>query len=241
MRWRFASHSIQSIDWPRHSPSRCPVRRPSRPGRSSCSLTAIAEERVGRGGTRSLATGKATLRRPPLLLRFDLRPGLALRGVLSVGVIALLAGHFKMLRDLPANGQFNVSIDAHVDNYWAVFDRKSLIYLAEIVGPINSKALGAKADGQFFEIRLSNFSIFGRQILMDQVVPLLPDSIVVEHEHGERQVMTDRGMEISHVHHEGRVRCDVSHTLAGTGKTGAQRDAQALPNRPEVQSERPIL
>ena len=44
--------------------------------------------------------GKATLRRPPLLLRFDLRPGLALRGALSVGVIALLAGHFKMLRDL---------------------------------------------------------------------------------------------------------------------------------------------
>ena len=38
-----------------------------------------------------------------------------------------------MLRNLPANGQLNVSIDAHVDNYWTVFDRKCLIYLAEIV------------------------------------------------------------------------------------------------------------
>ena len=31
---------------------------------------------------------------------------------------------------------------------------------------------------------------------MDEVVPLLPDGVVVEHEYGERQVVTDRGVEI---------------------------------------------
>ena len=57
-------------------------------------------------------------------------------------VVNVLAGHFKMLSDLPANGQFNVSIDPHVDNDWTIFNRNGLIYLAEIVGPVNAKALG---------------------------------------------------------------------------------------------------
>src|SRR5580700_559662 len=99
-----------------------------------------------------------------------------------------------MLRNLPAYWQFDITVDTHVDDHRAVFDRKSLVDLAEIVGPINSKALGAKADGQFFEIRLGNFGIFRREALVNEVVPLLPDGIVVEHENGERQVMTDRGV-----------------------------------------------
>ena len=71
-----------------------------------------------------------------------------------------------MFRNLPANGQLNVSIDAHVDNYWTVFDRKCLIYLAEIVWSTNSKTLGAKADRQFFEIWLNNFRVFRGQTLV---------------------------------------------------------------------------
>ena len=51
-----------------------------------------------------------------------------------------------MLSDLPANGQFNVSIDPDVDNDWPIFNLDGLIYLAEIVGPVNAKALGAEAD-----------------------------------------------------------------------------------------------
>lgn len=65
-----------------------------------------------------------------------------------------------MLSDLPANGQFNVSIDPDVDNDWPIFNRNGLIYLAEIVGPVNAKALGPEADGQFFEIWLNDFRIF---------------------------------------------------------------------------------
>ena len=76
--------------------------------------------------------------------------------------LGALGGHFKMLSDLPANGQFNVSIDPHVDNDWAVFNRNGLIYLAEIVGPVNAKALGPEADGQVFEIWLNNFRVFWR-------------------------------------------------------------------------------
>ena len=74
----------------------------------------------------------------------------------------LLASHFKMLRNFPAHRQFDVSVDAHVDNDWAVFDRNGLIYLAEIVGPVNAKALGPETDGQFFEIWLNDFRIFRR-------------------------------------------------------------------------------
>jgi len=71
-----------------------------------------------------------------------------------------------MLSDLPANGQFNVSIDPHVDNDWAVFNRNGLIYLAEIVGPVNAKALGPEADRQFFEIWLNDFRVFWREALV---------------------------------------------------------------------------
>jgi hypothetical protein len=67
-----------------------------------------------------------------------------------------------MLRNLPANRQFNVAVDAHVDNDWAVCDGESLIDLVEIVGATNSKPLGAKTDGQFLEIWLNNFRIFRR-------------------------------------------------------------------------------
>ena len=67
-----------------------------------------------------------------------------------------------MLSDLPANGQFNVSIDPDVDNDWPIFNRNGLIYLAEIVGPVNAKALGPEADGQFFEIWLNDFRVFWR-------------------------------------------------------------------------------
>lgn len=51
----------------------------------------------------------------------------------------------QMLRDLPAHGQFNVAVDAHIDDHWTVFDRKRLIDLAEIVGPIDPETLGAQA------------------------------------------------------------------------------------------------
>ena len=71
-----------------------------------------------------------------------------------------------------------------------------LTHLAEIVGPIDSETLGAKADGQFFEIGRCDFRVFRRQALVDEVVPLLPNGVVVEHEHGERQIVTDRGVEI---------------------------------------------
>ena len=152
-----------------------------------------------------------------------------------------LLGHLKMLRNLPANRQFNVSVDAHIDNHRAVFDGKSLVNLAEIVGPIDSESLGAKANGEFFEIRLGDFGIFRRQPLVNQIMPLLPDGIVVEHENGERQVMTDRGVEIGYVHDERGIRCEMGNALARSRKAGAQCDAQALPNGSEVQSERPIV
>ena len=153
----------------------------------------------------------------------------------------LLAGHFQMLCNLPAHGQFNVAIDAYVDNDRAIFDGERFIDLAEIVGPVDSEALGAKADGQFFEIGLSDFRVFRRETLVDEVVALLPDSIVVKDKHGERQIVTDGGVEIGHVHHERCIGGDVRDPLARPRKTSAQRDAQALPDRPEVQSERPVV
>jgi hypothetical protein len=73
------------------------------------------------------------------------------------------AGIFEMLRNFPTDGQFDVTVDGHVDDHWAALDRKRFIDLAEIVGPIDSETLGANADGQFFEIRLSNFRIVGRE------------------------------------------------------------------------------
>jgi hypothetical protein len=60
-----------------------------------------------------------------------------------------LAGIFEMLCNFPTDGQFDITVDLHVDNHWAVLDRKRFIDLTEIVGPIDSEALGAKADGQF--------------------------------------------------------------------------------------------
>jgi hypothetical protein len=111
-------------------------------------------------------------------------------------LLALLAGHFESLRNLPANGQLDVAVDADVNNHWTIFNRESFVDLAEIVGPIDSEALGAKTDGQFFEIGRCDFRVFRRQALVDEVVPLLPNGVVVEHEHGERQIVTDRGVEI---------------------------------------------
>jgi hypothetical protein len=57
-----------------------------------------------------------------------------------------LAGVFQMLRNLPADGQFNVAVDAHVDDHRAVLNCKSFVDLAEIVGPIDPETLGAEAD-----------------------------------------------------------------------------------------------
>jgi hypothetical protein len=75
----------------------------------------------------------------------------------------LLASIFESLRNLPANGQFDITVDTNVDDDRAVLDRKSFINLAEIVGPIDSETLGAKADGQFFEIGRCDFPVFRRQ------------------------------------------------------------------------------
>jgi hypothetical protein len=52
-----------------------------------------------------------------------------------------------MRSDLPANWQFNVSIDPHIDNGWTIFNRDWPIYLIEVVGPVSAKALGLEADG----------------------------------------------------------------------------------------------
>jgi hypothetical protein len=51
----------------------------------------------------------------------------------------------------------------HIDDHRVIFHRKRFIDLAEIVGPIDSETLGAKADGQFFKIRLSEFRVFGHK------------------------------------------------------------------------------
>src|ERR1700722_1605277 len=55
----------------------------------------------------------------------------------------LLAGIFESLRNLPANGQLDVAVDADINNHWTIFNRESFVDLAEIVGPIDSEALGA--------------------------------------------------------------------------------------------------
>jgi hypothetical protein len=81
----------------------------------------------------------------------------------SFGSEYSLAGILEMLRNFPTDGQFDITVDVHVDDHWAVLDGKRFIDLTEIVGPIDSEALGPKTDGQFFEIRLSNFRIFGRE------------------------------------------------------------------------------
>jgi hypothetical protein len=52
-----------------------------------------------------------------------------------------------MLRNFPAHRQFDISVDAHVDDDRAVFDSESFIDLTEIVGPIDSEPLGAEANG----------------------------------------------------------------------------------------------
>ena len=148
-----------------------------------------------------------------------------------------LVGHFESLCNRPAAGQFDITVDAHIDDHRAVFDCKSFVDLAEIVGAVDSKALGAKADRQFFEIRLSDFRIFCREALVDEVVPLLPDGVVVENEYGERQVVTDRGVEVGDVHHERRICCDVSDPPTWSRKTRAECDAQALPNCAEIRPE----
>ena len=124
---------------------------------------------------------------------------------------------------------------------WAVLDRERFIDLTEIFGPIDSEPLGAEADGQFLEIGLGDFGIFRREALMHQIVPFLADGIVVEHENGERQVMADSGVEIGDVHHERSVRRDMSDSFAGPRKASPKRYAQALSNRAEIRSERPIV
>jgi hypothetical protein len=48
--------------------------------------------------------------------------------------LALFSRVFESLRNLPADGQFDITVDAHVDNHWAVLDRESLVDFAEI-GP----------------------------------------------------------------------------------------------------------
>lgn len=41
----------------------------------------------------------------------------------------------------------SLPFDTEIDDHLAVFDRKRLIDLTEIVRPIHSEALGAEADG----------------------------------------------------------------------------------------------
>jgi hypothetical protein len=56
-------------------------------------------------------------------------------------------------------------------------------------------------------------------------VPFLPNGIVVEYEHGERQIVTDCGVEISDVHHKRCIRREVGDPLAWSRKASAQCDA----------------
>ena len=49
----------------------------------------------------------------------------------------LLASIFESLRNLPANGQLDVAVDADVNDHWTIIDRESFVDLAEIVGPID--------------------------------------------------------------------------------------------------------
>ena len=48
-----------------------------------------------------------------------------------------------MLRDLPADGQFNVSIDAHVDDDWAVFDGTQSDIESLVARPVNTSSTRA--------------------------------------------------------------------------------------------------
>jgi hypothetical protein len=153
----------------------------------------------------------------------------------------LLAGIFQMLGYLPANRQFKISVDAHIDDHRAVFDGESFVDLTEVIGPIDSEAPGAKTNSQFLEIRLGDFGIFRRKALVDQIVPLLPNGVVVEHEDSERQVVADCSVEIGNIHDERGIRGEVSDPLARSRKAGAQRNGQALPNRAEIRSERPTV
>jgi hypothetical protein len=74
-----------------------------------------------------------------------------------------------MLRNFPTDEEV-LTVDMHVDDHRAVLDRKRFVDLAEIVGPIDSEALGPNTGGQFPEIRVSNFRIFGREtfVLLDR-------------------------------------------------------------------------
>jgi hypothetical protein len=43
----------------------------------------------------------------------------------AFAAIGFLLGHFMMLRDLAAAGQFNVAVDAYIDNHGGALDGNS--------------------------------------------------------------------------------------------------------------------
>ena len=134
----------------------------------------------------------------------------------------ILSGVFEGLCNLPTDWQFDIAVNAHVDDYRTLFDGKRFVDLAEIVGPVDSKAFGAEADGQFFEIRLCDFRIFRREVLVDEIMPFLSYCVVVEDENGERQIVADGGMEIGHVHHERGISGEMGNSFARSRKAGAE-------------------
>jgi hypothetical protein len=95
----------------------------------------------------------------------------------------------------------------------------------------------ARSERRDDQIRLSDFRIFGREALVDEVVSLLADGIVVEHKSGEWQIVADGCVEIGDVHHERNICGEMGNALAGPGKAGAERNAQALPNHAKIRSE----
>jgi hypothetical protein len=104
----------------------------------------------------------------------------------SAAGLALLPGIFESLGNLPANRQLNVAVDAYVDDHRAVFDRKRFVDLAEIVGLIDSEALGPHAAEAFAngENRIQCISrqigrgAFGERLLTrDQPCQIPPSSV----------------------------------------------------------------
>src|SRR5580704_8798279 len=133
----------------------------------------------------------------------------------------------EVLGDLPADWELDIAVDPDVHDDRPIRDGECLVELAEVIRSPHVEALRAEADRELRKVGLLKLGVARVQLLVDQVVSLLPHRVVVEHEHRERQLVAHRRVKVREVHHERSVGGHVRHAFTRPRETRAERDAQA--------------
>lgn len=130
---------------------------------------------------------------------------------------------FEMRHDLLRDRALDLAVDPDIEHDHAARIAQQPRQVNELVYAIEAVPRRAEAVGQTREVGRRRHRLFGGQTLVHERVALLSKALIIEHHHGQWQLMKHRGVELADLHHQLAVARDVRHALARSPKRRADR------------------